>query len=212
LLEVQLGTIHKSLYFVDGQPRIVHSNVGSERLGEFLVNHGVLSQGELAMALSVSPQFGGRFGDVLVSLGLLDAAATARALGEQLRCKVLDVCTWEKGEYAWYNGQQSRNPPERVVFDLWATLGAASLELSLEYAKTWATHHRWAVPKPRKNTHVSLDSFELGTRPQDVMNLLDGKERINELADLFPDERLWLDAMRTLHLLVQTEHVVLVRS
>ncbi len=211
LLEVSLGTIHKSLYFVDGTPRIVHSNVGSERLGEFLVKHEFISTGELAMALAVSPQFGGRFGDVLIQLGLLDEAGAARALGAQLRAKVLDVCTWEKGEYTWYNGEQSRNPPERVDFDLWHTLGAASLELTTDHMRSWATTHRAAVPKPKKNPHVALEAFQLGTRPRDLMNMMDGKQRLDQLAELFAEERMWFDAVRTAFLLVQSEHVELWR-
>jgi hypothetical protein len=55
LLVVQVGGIKKEIYIRDGQPEFVSSNVASELFGNYLVAKGVLSDGELAMALAMMP-------------------------------------------------------------------------------------------------------------------------------------------------------------
>ena len=71
LLVVQRGQILKEIFLVDGAPEFVASNAPSERFGEYLVRQGVLSPGELSMALAIMPQFNGKLGDTLVGLNLL---------------------------------------------------------------------------------------------------------------------------------------------
>ncbi|MGE5584253.1 MAG: GspE/PulE family protein [Bacillota bacterium] len=54
------------------------------RLGEILIDAGVLTQGDLDMALSAQRETGGRLGSVLVSLGLIDEDVMLTALETQL--------------------------------------------------------------------------------------------------------------------------------
>jgi hypothetical protein len=70
LLVVAVGGIKKEIYVRDGQPEYVSSNVSAELFGNWLVQQGVLSGGELAMALARMPHYGGKLGDTLVGLGL----------------------------------------------------------------------------------------------------------------------------------------------
>jgi serine/threonine protein kinase len=97
LLVVSVGGIKKEVYVRDGQPEYVSSNVASELFGSYLVSKGVLSDGELAMALAMMPHYGGRLGDTLVGLGLLKPLEVFRHLTRQVRTKLIDVCTWNKG-------------------------------------------------------------------------------------------------------------------
>jgi len=76
LLVVAVGGIKKEIYVRDGQPEYVSSNVASELFGNYLVTKGVLSDGELAMALAMMPHYGGKLGDTLVGLGLLKCSVT----------------------------------------------------------------------------------------------------------------------------------------
>src|SRR5688500_8785027 len=71
LLVAKVGGIVKEIYFRDGMPEYVSSNMSSELFGNYLVQQGVLSSGELAMALAMMPHYGGKLGDTLVGLGLL---------------------------------------------------------------------------------------------------------------------------------------------
>ncbi len=107
LLVVTVGGIKKDLYVRNGQPEHVSSNIASELLGNYLVSKGVLSDGELAMALAMMPHFGGKLGDTLVGLGLLKPLEVFRHLTRQVRSKIVDVCTWTKGSFAWYAGREN---------------------------------------------------------------------------------------------------------
>src|SRR5581483_7949334 len=50
-LIVEKQPVMKEIFLVDGVPEFVASNVASERFGEYLVSKGVISPGELSMAL-----------------------------------------------------------------------------------------------------------------------------------------------------------------
>lgn len=54
------------------------------RLGDLLVDHGIITQAELGEALDAQKRTGGRLGSNLVELGYVDAKLLARFLGEQL--------------------------------------------------------------------------------------------------------------------------------
>ena len=90
LLVVAVGGIKKEIYVRDGQPEYVSSNVASELFGNYLVTKGVLSDGELAMALAMMPHYGGKLGDTLVGLGLLKPLEVFRHLTRQVRTKLID--------------------------------------------------------------------------------------------------------------------------
>src|SRR5262249_35654921 len=110
LLVVDISAITKDIYFVGGVPAFVSSHGAGELLGEYLVAQKVISGGELAMALAMMPHFGGKIGDTLVGLGLMKPLDVFRHLTRQVRDKIVDVCTWQKGNYRWYRAK--RNPRE----------------------------------------------------------------------------------------------------
>ena len=116
LLVVAVGGIKKEIYVRDGQPEYVSSNVASELFGNYLVTKGVLSDGELAMALAMMPHYGGKLGDTLVGLGLLKPLEVFRHLTRQVRTKIIDVCTWNKGGFALVRGprEPARGVPARL--------------------------------------------------------------------------------------------------
>jgi len=113
----------KDLYFQDGQLHHVASSNASELLGEYLVRRGKLAREELDMALAVLPRYGGRMGDTLISLGLVDPVDVFRAIREQGRDRVSDLFLWKRGKVAFYQGAQEK----RVEFPLKLELPALML-------------------------------------------------------------------------------------
>lgn len=87
----------KEISVEGGVPSFAGSNVAGEMLGEFLVSRGVLSRGELDMALAVMPKFHGHLGDTLVGLGLVEPVHLFRHIEVQIRERMLDVFTWTEG-------------------------------------------------------------------------------------------------------------------
>lgn len=108
--------VRKEVYVHLGAPVFVGSNVAGELLGESLVARGVLSRGELDMALAVLPRFDGRLGDTLVALGLVEPVQLFRTIAEQVREKLLDLFTWQGGTAELYRGVPA--PPSGFPLDL----------------------------------------------------------------------------------------------
>ncbi len=108
----------KELYFQAGRLHHVASSNASELLGEYLVRRGKLAREELDMALAVLPRYGGRMGDTLISLGLVDAVDVFRAIREQGRDRVSDLFLWKRGKVTFYRGGQEKHVEFPLDLDL----------------------------------------------------------------------------------------------
>ncbi len=115
-VEVVAG--RKELYFVAGRLHHVASSNASELLGEYLVRRGKLARDELDLALAVLPRHGGRMGDTLIALGLVDAVDIFRAIREQGRDRVADLFVWKHGTASFYRGQQAPHVDFPLELDL----------------------------------------------------------------------------------------------
>jgi serine/threonine-protein kinase len=100
----------------------VTSNLASELLGEYLVHKGVISRGELDMALAVMPRFEGRLGDTLSGLGLVEPVVLFREIGEQVREKLIDLFEWRAGSCTYYHGVAPPPSGFPLNIDAWDVL------------------------------------------------------------------------------------------
>ena len=205
LLVVEAGAIKKEIYFTDGVPEYVTSNVAGELFGEYLVTQKVLAPGELAMALAMMPHYGGKLGDTLVGLGLLRPLEVFRQLTRQVRHKLIDVCTWQQGTFAWYGGR--KNPREAFPLDLqpFEVLGAGAMALSLDLVEAWCDEYSGLFVRSSKNTRVNPEEFELGPIARRTYDMLDGRRTIGQLRDLYTEANERARFLRVLYLLVNTD-------
>jgi len=204
LLVCAVGGIKKEIYARDGLPEYVSSNVASELFGAYLVGQNILSEGELAMALAMMPHYGGKLGDTLVGLGLLRPLEVFRHLTRQVRAKLIDVCTWTKGNYAWYQGR--RNPREAFPLDLngFEVIGAGAMAMHDSAVDAWIGGHRHLRLRAVKTGRIAPERFEVrGLR--ELYDRLDGKKAIGELLDLHSDPVERRKTARMLMLLYQTD-------
>lgn len=104
LLVADLHSIRKEVYFVDGNPLYVSSNIRGEQLGAFLVARGVISTMEYDMALAVLPRYQGNMADALLALEAIDPMTLFGLMTEQLRLRLLDLFTWRTGIWMFYRG------------------------------------------------------------------------------------------------------------
>jgi serine/threonine-protein kinase len=111
----------KEMYLDNGKLHHVASSERNELLGEYLVRRGSLSREALEQALSALGQHGGRLGDTLIALGLVDAVDVFRAIRDQGRDRVAALCTWREGLASFYRG----TTPTHVEFPLDLDLSSA---------------------------------------------------------------------------------------
>ena len=108
------ASVRKELYLNGGRLLHVASSEREELLGEYLVRRGRLQREQLDAALGSLQRFGGRLGDTLIGLGLVDAVDVFRAIRDQGRDRVAALSTWEEGLVTFYRG----TAPTRVEFPL----------------------------------------------------------------------------------------------
>ncbi|HEU0032089.1 MAG TPA: serine/threonine-protein kinase [Kofleriaceae bacterium] len=196
LLVVAVGGIKKEIYVRDGQPEYVSSNVASELFGNYLVTKGVLSDGELAMALAMMPHYGGKLGDTLVGLGLLKPLEVFRHLTRQVRTKIIDVCTWNKGSFGWYAGRENPREAFPLDFNAFEILGAGAMALSDDFVESWIAKHGSMRLRASRTRRVGPERFEVKGLVE-LCDLLDGRRSVGDLVELQPDrtERLRVGRM-----------------
>jgi len=108
------ASVRKELYLNGGRLLHVASSEREELLGEYLVRRGRLTREQLDAALGSLQKFGGRLGDTLIGLQLVDAVDVFRAIRDQGRDRVAALSTWEEGLVTFYRG----TAPTRVEFPL----------------------------------------------------------------------------------------------
>jgi serine/threonine protein kinase len=182
LLVVAVGGIKKEIYVRDGQPEYVSSNVASELFGNYLVTKGVLSDGELAMALAMMPHYGGKLGDTLVGLGLLKPLEVFRHLTRQVRTKIIDVCTWNKGGFAWYAGRENPREAFPLDFNAFEILGAGAMALAEEVVDAWLAKQGPHKLRASRTRRVGPERFEVKGLSE-LFETLDGKLSVNAIVE-----------------------------
>jgi serine/threonine protein kinase len=183
LLVVAIGGIKKEIYVRDGQPEYVSSNVASELFGNYLVTKGVLSDGELAMALAMMPHYGGKLGDTLVGLGLLKPLEVFRHLTRQVRSKIIDVCTWNKGGFGWYAGRENPREAFPLDFNAFEILGAGAMALSDDHIESWIAKNGSLKLRASRTRRVGPERFEVKGLVA-LCDLLDGKRTVADLVEV----------------------------
>jgi eukaryotic-like serine/threonine-protein kinase len=200
LLVVAVGGIKKEIYVRDGQPEYVSSNVASELFGNYLVTKGVLSDGELAMALAMMPHYGGKLGDTLVGLGLLKPLEVFRHLTRQVRTKIIDVCTWNKGGFAWYAGRENPREAFPLDFNAFEILGAGAMAQSDDVTDSWVAKNGSLKLRASRTRRVGPERFEVKGLVE-LFEALDGKRSVGDVVESNPERAEQLKVGRMLCLL-----------
>ena len=200
LLVVFVGGIKKEIYVRDGQPEYVSSNVASELFGNYLVSKGVLSDGELAMALAMMPHYGGKLGDTLVGLGLLKPLEVFRHLTRQVRTKIIDVCTWNKGQFGWYAGRENPREAFPLDFNAFEILGAGAMAVADDVIESWIAKNGSLRLRVARARRVGPERFEVKGLVE-MCDQLDGRRSIGDFVEMQSDRNERLRAGRMLNLL-----------
>jgi len=98
-LTVQKGKVKKTIFFENGRPCFAISNLLNDRFGHFLVRVGKISPTQFDELGSEAKVGGKRLGDVLVERGILKDTERLYYLAQQLKAIIYSAFAWEDGEY-----------------------------------------------------------------------------------------------------------------
>jgi hypothetical protein len=203
-LEGRAGVL-KEVYFVDGQPQFVNSNIDTEKLGRFLVQQGTLSEQALQRATSVVQHFGGRLADTLVGLDILDPLEAYRMLAKHVAAKLTETFSWQKGRYTWAPRYPNPWKARSLHLDAYRVIGAGAQQLAEPLIEDWLAAHGTEFLFGEPTQEAELLAFGLGEALLRVYSLLDGRTRLAELAGKVRSPEARLNLLRLTYLLVQTE-------
>lgn len=172
----------KELYFRHGKLVHVSSNNAEELLGRYLIRRGAINSHELEFALAVLPKYGGRMGDTLIALGLVNPVDMFRAIREQGRDRVSDLFLWADGKISLFSG----HPPPQVAFPLELdipSLLVAGLEASQPDESPMAGFRRYldAIlgPSPEPNPKLYAKNW-----PPMMQSILQAVQRPHSLREV----------------------------
>jgi tetratricopeptide (TPR) repeat protein len=106
------GQTKKVVFFEQGFPVFVRSNVLSECLGQILAHEGLITQEQCEQTLEAIRRTGKKQGELLVEMGILSEGNLRYGLEAQLRAKLFDIFSWEDGRY------QFKHDPPNLQFGI----------------------------------------------------------------------------------------------
>jgi serine/threonine protein kinase len=208
-LIVERSGVTKEIFLVDGAPEFVSSNVPSERFGEYLVARGVISAGELSMALAILPRFQGKLGDTLVGLSLLRPLEVFRHLTRQVRDKIIDVFAWQTGRYRYFRGRMNKREAFPLGLDAFEILGAGVAGLPLESVRMRLDKLSAKRVRRAERQRPTPEHFRVGAGPRELWQRLDGKRTVGDWMRRYEQPEQLLTLCRTLFLLIEADLAIL---
>ena len=138
--------IKKIVYFRNGYPTFIKSNLLNECLGKLMVREKMISEKECEESIQRMKESKRQQGTILIEMACISPHNLQYALELQLRTKLFELFTWEQGEYQ-YNPKASTPP---------TTVSLESTTAALIYEGIYRTHH---LPRLQAFLEDDLDHF-----------------------------------------------------
>jgi hypothetical protein len=158
MLRIMRAGVRKLIALREGQVLSASSNQPREFLGQFLINMGQLSEEQFSKAYATQRETKVPLGKILVMTGLLPEQTVRGALNLKFREALLDMFSWEEGEFSFDAGVASEIDGVQVHVDL------ADVHREGEFRETAWQAIRAAFPSG--NLYLSVDENRLPEPPK----------------------------------------------
>ncbi|MDC0673121.1 DUF4388 domain-containing protein [Nannocystis radixulma] len=187
-LYLMSGDTKKVVFFVDGRPTVVRSNLATEFLGQILTDHGLITQEQCDNTLEAIRRTGKKQGELLVEMGILSELNLRYGLEEQLRRKLFEIFAWDEGRFQFKPGAEpgiTGTPPAGTTEAL--ILSAIQERFTDERARE--ALRPWADKYPTQSPKWNGDAAGLDLLPEEVyfLRCIDGSRTTDELLSRRPD-------------------------
>ena len=182
--------LKKEIYVRRGMPEFVKSNLPNERLGEYLIANGAVTEAQRDEAVRAMKGFSGRLGDTLIGLDILKPHELFEHLQKQVKGKVLEVFSWTAGTYRFFSGQAYTGEVVPLKVGSYALI----VEGVRRYASTEVLKVRLRLHMDQRvmkveNLYLSPEKLELTAREQRVVDCIDGTRTVRDLFMLGGSDR-----------------------
>lgn len=176
------GKTKKVVFFEQGQPVFVRSNVLSECLGQILAREGLITDEQCEQTLEAIRRTGKKQGELLVEMGILSEGNLRYGLEAQLRHKLYDIFGWQEGRYQFKSGGPKQEFGMRVDSGVEGIIVSAILDTHSEDRAREALS-RESNRYPLANGAAGAAELELMPAEQHFWACLDGSRSIDEVLD-----------------------------
>jgi len=204
-LLLRKGASQKEMFFKNGRPKLIFSNIRTELLGEFLVKQGIVSREQVNEALLKGKDVGYRLGDSLVAQGMVQVHIMAQLQLDQFTDRFLEVFRWERG---WYGVFEQATPPfDAVSYDvdpLPVLAEAARNVYSVDEIRSYLAQYAQMKLVRLEGSKASVNDLKLLPKELRVVNLIESNSNLTDLTRAVPGQNEAL-VYRVVFILIQTE-------
>lgn len=210
-LKLTQGSVLKEIYFQNGVPVHITSNLKHELLGGFMLERGIITEAELERALDSIAEHGSRLGDALVRLGTLKPHDLFRVLELQFRQKFLEIFRWRRG---WYQFFEGHHPPDDMVWMGHDTVQLITVGVRTQYdlptmRETFADHLEQEITL-QHNPHITHNNLRFNSKELRFYTYLEDHQTLGEGLERFGrTEEESLTLMQVVFVLLQTDLLAL---
>lgn len=173
----------KTVYFKDGDPLFASSNNDNERLGEFLLRQGRITQAQFEAASATVIKTKKKLGAVLFEMGLLSPKALVEQVKLQIKHIILELFGWREGRY--------RIDERALSSDDIIPLQMQTAPLILEgmQALDWQSIRKYLPPLNARlysltGQPIIFQHTDLTEDQKNVLSLIDGGKTVEEICVL----------------------------
>ncbi len=184
-VRLRRGTVKKIVYFREGTPELVKSNLLIECLGRVLVKEKMISEAECEESLRRMKGSKRQQGTVLIEMGCISPHNLQHSLVLQLQHKIYDAFSWDDGEYQFIPDAPLPSEP--------LSIGMTCAQLIFEGVKRTYDEKRLArafhgrdqqYVHPAQDPLYALQDAGLGAEDQELLLLADGHKTLATLRAL----------------------------
>jgi len=204
LLHLTLNERKKVIYFMEGYPIFVRSNLIRECLGKLLVNKGFIDERECEESLKMVKETGRLQGTVLIEMGYLTPQQLHDVLKLQATEKLLEIFAWTDGSYRFIHAQDFKKNITRINLSP-ATLILQGLRkyFSEDKLDKILNSHLSYYPALSSNPHYRFQDIELTDKDVALLGECRGDKTFEEILEKYPLSRFENKQLLTTLLLVK---------
>lgn len=195
-LTVRRGSEEKVIALVKGNVVNANSNEPRERLGQFLINLGHITEDQFNRAFETQQETQLFLGRILVMIGAVDDATVDRVMALKVRETLLSACDWDFGEFAFDNSEPSERPEAMTL-----SLPLEDLHRDAEFRETAWKSIRGVFPSGKSKLSLRRENLAEPPLPdsldEKLCDLIEAGHTIDEIAlslhatDFFLYQRLF---------------------
>ncbi|OGP81398.1 MAG: hypothetical protein A2Z08_02950 [Deltaproteobacteria bacterium RBG_16_54_11] len=189
---VRKDHVHKEVFFKDGWIVSARTNRFEERLGNFLVKRGLISQSNLEQLAAQAKKKGVKLGRFLVDDGLLLRKELSELLDFQIKEILCDLFSWKEGEFYFVEKDVEGEDAVVSYTSLDIALFAARRALDFSSFRKLVPHNRVIFHIP---SYIELSKAkireELDANENFIFSLIDGRRNIDQLIKFSGDDEIF---------------------